>query len=172
MKNDAARSRVRRFHMGWGVLWAIDLLILAAGFLLVRRFRFLPSSGTWALEAAAVMIYQQLFLLRNREKILSGGNLDHLWGPANILTLVRGMMIAILAGFLLAPKPTGIFGWLPALLYTLLASLDFLDGYGLKPGSPCIDAGLAIEDSGERDFWGSLLRENTRPDIGAHAVNP
>jgi len=50
--------------------------------------------------------------------------------------------------------------------------LDSLDGYKLKPGSPCIRAGLAVEDCGSRDFWGNRLRDDTNPDIGAQAVNP
>ena len=50
--------------------------------------------------------------------------------------------------------------------------LDSLKGYKLKPGSPCIDAGLAVDNCGERDFWGGRLRENAKPDIGAQAVNP
>jgi CDP-diacylglycerol--glycerol-3-phosphate 3-phosphatidyltransferase len=37
--------------------------------------------------------------------------------------------MALLAGYLFATRPGGILGWLPALLYTLLASLDFFDGY-------------------------------------------
>ncbi|MBN2554097.1 MAG: CDP-alcohol phosphatidyltransferase family protein [Spirochaetales bacterium] len=155
MKHDAARSYRRRFYTGWGVLWAIDLVILAAGFLLVRRFRFLPSSGTWALEAAAVMVYQQLFLLCNRKKILSGENLDHLWGPANILSLLRGTMIAVLAGFLFAPKPTGIIGWLPALLYTLLATLDFFDGYWARRSNTATRMGELLDQ--EYDALGILV---------------
>ena len=50
--------------------------------------------------------------------------------------------------------------------------LKFLEGYKLKPGSPCIDAGLAVENCGDQDFWGARLTENAKADIGAQAVNP
>jgi hypothetical protein len=42
-----------------------------------------------------------------------------------------------------------------------------LDGYQLQAGSPCIDAGVVIENNGGRDYWGNLLY-NGKPDIGAH----
>ncbi len=40
-------------------------------------------------------------------------------------------------------------------------------GYKLQGLSPCIDAGIMVSDSGERDFWGNSLY-NATPDIGAH----
>jgi CDP-diacylglycerol--glycerol-3-phosphate 3-phosphatidyltransferase len=108
---------------------AVDFLILIAGFVLACHYRGLQQAGLWAFKVSVVMLYQQLFLLRHRKRILSGENLDHLWGVANILSLSRGLMLALLAGFLFAPKPTGAASWLPAILYTFLAGLDFLDGY-------------------------------------------
>ena len=47
--------------------------------------------------------------------------------------------------------------------------LDSLDGYKLKNGSPCIDAGTFVEDCGSRDFWGAKLPRGKKPDIGANA---
>lgn len=43
-----------------------------------------------------------------------------------------------------------------------------LEAYRLLAGSPCIGAGLEIEDAGGRDFWGNLLRPGRRPSMGAH----
>ena len=42
-----------------------------------------------------------------------------------------------------------------------------VDGYKLKPGSPCIDAGRIVADNGGRDYFGNPLY-NEAPDIGAH----
>jgi CDP-diacylglycerol--glycerol-3-phosphate 3-phosphatidyltransferase len=52
-----------------------------------------------------------------------------MWGLANLLTLFRGGLIALLAGFLFAPKPAGLAAWLPAAIFTLAAAVDFLDGW-------------------------------------------
>jgi hypothetical protein len=49
------------------------------------------------------------------------------------------------------------------------SGLNSLDGYALKPGSPCIDAGKSIDASGILDFWGNKVKEN-RPCIGVHEI--
>ena len=50
-------------------------------------------------------------------------------GWANGLTLLRGGLIALTAGFLLQPTPTGIIAWLPGVFYGVAALLDRLDGF-------------------------------------------
>ncbi len=44
--------------------------------------------------------------------------------------------------------------------------LTTVDGYKLKPGSPCIGVGKSIEESGVLDYWGNKIRQNMR-NIGA-----
>jgi hypothetical protein len=47
--------------------------------------------------------------------------------------------------------------------------MDTLDGYRLKPGSPCIDSGSAINTNGARDFWGNPVpNAGGTTDRGAH----
>ena len=145
----------RSFYRGTAVLGLTDLLLLAAGFLLTGHFRDLSTGAIWALKAAAVMAYQLLIILRSRNKILRGENLDHLWGLANMISLARGLMIAILAGFLFAPKPAGILGWLPALLYSLLAILDFFDGYWARKSHTQTRLGALLDQ--EYDALGILV---------------
>ena len=41
-------------------------------------------------------------------------------------------------------------------------------GYQLRDGSPCIGAGVRIEDNGGRDFWGNPVPPDTNPSIGAY----
>ncbi|HWR52443.1 MAG TPA: right-handed parallel beta-helix repeat-containing protein [Bryobacteraceae bacterium] len=43
-----------------------------------------------------------------------------------------------------------------------------VEGYKLKPGSPCIGAGVPIDKNGGRDFWGNPVRQGANPDIGVH----
>ena len=47
------------------------------------------------------------------------------------------------------------------------AGIQALLGYRLKEGSPCIGAGVRIEDNGGRDFLGYPLPRNRPPSIGA-----
>ncbi|MBK8904260.1 MAG: CDP-alcohol phosphatidyltransferase family protein [Anaerolineaceae bacterium] len=49
------------------------------------------------------------------------------WG--NRLTLLRGLAISMVAGFLFSPWPGGWLAWLPMLLYTMADVADYLDGY-------------------------------------------
>jgi len=45
--------------------------------------------------------------------------------------------------------------------------LKKLAAYRLREGSPCIGAGIPIEDNGGRDFWGNAVPEKGKPSIGA-----
>lgn len=51
------------------------------------------------------------------------------FGPGNLLTIMRGMLLMILAGFLFSPWPQGWLAYLPGLLYTSAALADLFDGY-------------------------------------------
>ena len=50
-------------------------------------------------------------------------------GAGNQLTIMRGVMIAFLAGFIFSPLPSGWLVWLPGLIYILAALFDLFDGY-------------------------------------------
>jgi CDP-diacylglycerol--glycerol-3-phosphate 3-phosphatidyltransferase len=50
-------------------------------------------------------------------------------GLATRLTLLRGWLISALAGFVLAPPPSGTMAWAPGVLYTVAALCDLADGY-------------------------------------------
>jgi CDP-diacylglycerol--glycerol-3-phosphate 3-phosphatidyltransferase len=55
---------------------------------------------------------------------------DFGWG--NRLTLLRGMFVAAMLGFLLIPRPPGWLVWIPGMLYTLSCAADFFDGYAAR----------------------------------------
>ena len=50
-------------------------------------------------------------------------------GYANALTLTRGLLTCLLAGFLFTSQPTGLLLWVPALLYTVERMIDYIDGF-------------------------------------------
>ncbi len=51
----------------------------------------------------------------------------HLLGAANLITVIRGVLYAIVAGFIVVP-PTATLVWLPALCYGAGVALDGIDG--------------------------------------------
>jgi hypothetical protein len=54
-----------------------------------------------------------------------------------------------------------------ATLPTSPAKLAHMIAYRLKPGSPCLQAGIPVKDNGGRDFWGKEVPADRRPTIGA-----
>jgi CDP-diacylglycerol--glycerol-3-phosphate 3-phosphatidyltransferase len=89
------------------------------------------SALRWLLLAAPVMGYLLAVLWRGlpynhrlgESQLLPG------LGAANHATLLRGLLLAVLTGFLFSPRPSGHLAWLPGLLYSLAVALDNLDGY-------------------------------------------
>ncbi len=49
---------------------------------------------------------------------------------------------------------------------------DTVDGYKLQVGSPCIDSGMTIADSGGQDYWGNPVPTGAGADRGAHEYRP
>lgn len=50
-------------------------------------------------------------------------------GLGNVLSLTRGIAIALLGGFLVIPHPRGLWWWVPGGLYASAVLLDALDGW-------------------------------------------
>ncbi len=94
-----------------------------------------PVWPDWATQWAVVALFPLLYGLG---VLWQGLPLNHRAGerellPAlgwgNQLTLLRGLAVGLLAGFLLAPWPEGALAWVPVLLYTIADIADYLDGY-------------------------------------------
>ena len=51
-------------------------------------------------------------------------------------------------------------------------ALEDMLAYRLKPNSPCIGAGILVENNGGRDFWSNPVSDSEKPAIGAfHPTN-
>lgn len=106
-------------------------LMIAGGFALLSATWDPSLAALWAILPALAMGYQSQILLRNLDQNHRLGEeavLSELgWG--NRLTLLRGMLVGAMMGFLLLPKPEGWLLWLPGILYMLSDAADFFDGY-------------------------------------------
>lgn len=77
-------------------------------------------------------------------------------GLGNCLTLLRGIAIGFLAGFLFSLRPMGnLFAWLPATLYTTVIVLDYFDGYAARVTNHVTKLGGALD--GIFDVSGFLI---------------
>ncbi len=82
-------------------------------------------------------------LAQNRD---SSGKAFRSLGAANLLTLLRGGLIATLAGELLAPGARALDGWLPAVLYTASLLFDYADGWAARAGGHLSRLGEILEN--------------------------
>ena len=62
----------------------------------------------------------------------SGNAVLPTFGWGNRLTILRGLLVSMMTGFLFIPWPAGWLGWLPAMLYFTADVADFMDGYAAR----------------------------------------
>jgi len=115
----------------WGMIALVFILSLWLGYYLLRAEWHAAYAWRWIIVAAGVLVYELGLLWRGLRDNRRRGEtlLLPTLGAGNLLTLLRGLALGLLAGFLLSPWPSGWLAWLPALLYTLAILADYLDGY-------------------------------------------
>jgi CDP-diacylglycerol--glycerol-3-phosphate 3-phosphatidyltransferase len=104
---------------------------MLGGFLLLRPIMGAEAARRWLALAGAVLAYQGYFTFSNLAGNRRAGEVELLpsLGAGNALSLARGTLLAMLAGFLLIPPLPAGWAWAPAVLYTLADLSDYLDGY-------------------------------------------
>jgi len=119
----------------WGLFAIICLAVIGMGFVVLNN-NWRDSHGTlyairWTILSAGTMLYQLWVLWKGLERNFrpAEGRLLSSFGAGNSMTLLRGILVACLAGFLLVPRPAGWLAWIPGALYILAVLADFLDGY-------------------------------------------
>jgi len=122
---------IAALRLQWGFFAVVCTLFLAGG-VVVFWFAWQPVlAARWAALSAIILAYQLIVLWRNlpanhrpgEEQLLP----DLGWG--NRLTLLRGIFVAAMLGFLFLPQPASWLAWLPGILYILSDTADFFDGY-------------------------------------------
>lgn len=125
------KSPLQQLHLRWAATALLWALLLALGCRMLAVEWQVTHARQWLLQAGIGCIYL-LVLLRGALDYNYRTGESHLlpvFGAGNVMTLLRGGLIAALLGFLLQPWPEGWLAWLPAALYTLACLADFLDGY-------------------------------------------
>ncbi len=135
---EATLSKKKNFSRLRSLWWAtigLCLLILMGAFWLFVRENPRLNGTQWILQSSVVLFYFS-GLLRSAlgwnyhpdRKVLLPG-----LGYGTWLTVIRGALTAMLAGFLFQPWPEsnyfpGRLSWVPGLTYLAAAALDFIDG--------------------------------------------
>lgn len=125
----------RRFLTGlrrqWLYVAVIYAATLGAGYWLMQRVWPATDAVQWLALALATMAVQMIVLwwaLRFNHHP-DGDALFPDLGVANGMTLTRGLLTCLMAGFLFGPNPMGWLAWAPALLYMTERVIDFFDGF-------------------------------------------
>lgn len=123
----ALRSLRKRWLFTAGLY--VAALIAGYGFL---DWAWSAGHAVWWLGWAAAATLVELGILwwilpHNHRK--ASPRLLPTFGYGTALTLVCGLLLVLLAGFLFAPRPSGLLAWIPPLLYTAARLVDYIDGY-------------------------------------------
>ena len=125
---DTPLNTLRR---GWWVYTVLSGLFLASGYVILQIMWAPAYALRWLVQAGLALVYLLVVLGRNLHANHRPGERELLprlgWG--NHVSLMRGVLLAGLLGFLFSPPPEGALAWLPGILYTLAILADFLDGY-------------------------------------------
>jgi CDP-diacylglycerol---glycerol-3-phosphate 3-phosphatidyltransferase len=124
---------LKPLHRQWGGIALISIPVLAGFYFWVQSWWAPDLAGRWIIGTTLTWGYL-LFVLRkdlrlNYRQIDATHTLLPNLGIGNLISIFRGLILAILGGFILVPRPEGVYAILPSLLYTLGALPDFLDGY-------------------------------------------
>ncbi len=119
-----------RTRLQFQALVAIYSFMLALGYLMLSRLTKGTDHACWLVVSGSLAAYVLLSVKRNLHLnvSVSDGTPFCDLGLANAVTLVRGMLIAMAAGFLCLENITVAILWAPAILYSVAAAMDGLDG--------------------------------------------
>jgi CDP-diacylglycerol--glycerol-3-phosphate 3-phosphatidyltransferase len=115
----------------WLYVAAIYAATLGAGYWLMLGVWPAANAIQWLALALATMAVQMIVLwwaLRFNHHP-EGAALFPDLGLANGMTLTRGLLTCLMAGFLFGPMPVGWLAWAPAVLYMTERVIDFFDGF-------------------------------------------
>jgi CDP-diacylglycerol--glycerol-3-phosphate 3-phosphatidyltransferase len=127
----ARNPTLLRLRLRWIAFTLFSLIFLVGGFFVLSNGWSQYYAARWLVLPVPTVVYLLLVLTRNlsanhrpdEERLLASLG----WG--NTLTLLRGLFVAALLGFLLLPRPLGWLSWIPGILFVLSDVADFLDGY-------------------------------------------
>lgn len=124
------RTADRRLRAEWAAVALTAAAAAAAGWTLMADATRPAVSNRWLLVAGVALVYEVSFLRYHLPPTRREGSaLLAALGLPNLVTLVRGMLYAVVVGFLLVPPESPAIRWAPGLCYGVGVALDFADGF-------------------------------------------
>ncbi len=125
------RQNLSSLRRQWVYVAFFYSAVLGAGYWLMTRVWPASDAVQWLALALATMVIQMIvfwWALRFNHHP-DGEALFPDLGVANGMTLTRGLLTCLMAGFLFGPTPVGWLAWAPAVLYMTERVIDFFDGF-------------------------------------------
>jgi CDP-diacylglycerol--glycerol-3-phosphate 3-phosphatidyltransferase len=122
----------------WLLIWLLSYRLLLPVW--PNMLRWLLLSGL-ALGYGLWILWRDLPLNHRSGESLLFSTLG--WG--NHLSMLRGLIIGLLSGFLFSPTPVTPLAWLIALLYTVASIADWLDGYVARKTNHVSELGQRLD---------------------------
>jgi CDP-diacylglycerol--glycerol-3-phosphate 3-phosphatidyltransferase len=142
----AVPSRLRRQWAGVALFAAAGA---AAGYVLLSEWWTTTEGGRWLLVAGGLAAIEldvlRRWLARNRYR--ATGPPRPTLGVANLLTVIRGLLLAAVAGFLPLAKPMDFGLWVPAGLYGAVVVLDYADGFLARWRDETTQLGASLDET-------------------------
>jgi CDP-diacylglycerol--glycerol-3-phosphate 3-phosphatidyltransferase len=115
----------------WVFFMLVCASVLSGSYALLFIFWEAGYASRWLVLASVVTAYLIAvlwFSLTDNHRI---GEMRLLpaFGLGTNLTLARGLLVALLSGFLFLPRPGGMLAWIPGFLYVFAGFADLFDGY-------------------------------------------
>ncbi len=151
-------STLKKLRRSWAIFLFFGVVIIGLGYLFLQGDSFAVSWGT----IASVFFFYQIAifyfdLLKNIGK--HEKKLNPPFGLGTWLSLVRLLLLSMLAGFLIAPRPEGWLTWAPFTLYLIFNLIDLIDGYAARRWGQVTQLGAKVDLDldGRGILVGSLL---------------
>ncbi len=126
IKNKAEKN----LRKEWRLVGLVAIILLGSAAVVVHLSGEF-SAVMYSCVVGLIIGYQLFHLYRNlgaNHVLEETGRVYPDLGAANWITMLRAFLLALLAGFILLPRPGGNLAWAPGVIYTLAAVLDFVDG--------------------------------------------
>lgn len=122
----------------WFAAWLIAYLLLYREWDYAERWLILSGA---TLAAILWRVWKNLGLNYRSEE----GHLLPTFGSGNQISLARGLLLGLLAGFLFSPWPPGALAWIIAGLYTVASIADAFDGYAARRSNQVTEIGRWLD---------------------------
>ena len=147
LSSPSASGALAHLRRRWWATLGASGTVLVSGFCLLWVAWQPAYALRWGLTSLSLLLYG-LWLLRrhlsDNHRLGEDLLLPDL-GPGTVLTVARGVGLALLGGFVLMPRPPGEYAWIPVGLGTAAALADEIDGFLARLSGHSTGLGRALD---------------------------